>query len=167
MHGVFTTVGIVLGDVIFILVAIFGLAVLAETMGSLFVLIKYLGAAYLFGLGVALWRVKPRSDMADEVVASSLLSSVMTGLLITLADQKAILFYLGFFPAFVDLSSLSYVDAAIILGIASVAVGGGKLVYAYLADRTHVLASANMYQTMNRIAGAILMAVAVIVMLKA
>ncbi|HBE31774.1 MAG TPA: hypothetical protein DD990_10685, partial [Cyanobacteria bacterium UBA11368] len=54
----------------------------------------------------------------EEVVKSSLLSSFMTGLLITLADQKAILFYFGFFPAFLDISKISYLDTGIIIAIA-------------------------------------------------
>jgi threonine/homoserine/homoserine lactone efflux protein len=48
IHGVFTTIGIVLGDIIFIIIAIWGLSFLAETMGSLFVLIKYLGVLILY-----------------------------------------------------------------------------------------------------------------------
>ena len=54
MHGIFTTIGIMVGDILFIVLAIFGLAILAETLGSWFVLIKYLGGAYLiwFGIGV-------------------------------------------------------------------------------------------------------------------
>ncbi|HBE31773.1 MAG TPA: hypothetical protein DD990_10680, partial [Cyanobacteria bacterium UBA11368] len=47
IHGVFATIGIVLGDIIFIIIAIWGLSFLAETMGNLFVLIKYIGGAYL------------------------------------------------------------------------------------------------------------------------
>ena len=54
IHGVFTTAGIVVGDVFFIILAIFGLLVLAEAMGSLFVLINYLGGAYLIWLGIVL-----------------------------------------------------------------------------------------------------------------
>jgi threonine/homoserine/homoserine lactone efflux protein len=46
-HGVFTTIGIVAGDIIFIILAIYGLSVLAEFMGSRFSLIKYTGSAYL------------------------------------------------------------------------------------------------------------------------
>ena len=50
----------------------------------------------------------------------------LTGLLVTLGDQKAILFYLGFFPAFVNLAALSLADTSLILAVATVAVGGPK-----------------------------------------
>ena len=110
-HGIFTSLGIVVGDIVFILVAIYGLSVLADLMGNHFVLIKYLGGAYLIWLGIVIWRSKSKAEGVEENSESSLLSSFMTGLLITLGDQKAILFYLGFFPAFVDLSKMSFFEA--------------------------------------------------------
>ena len=139
IHGVSTTAGIVVGDVFFIILAIFGLSVLADTLGSLFVLVKYLGGTYLIWLGITLWRSRPKAVEEDGVTESSLLSSFLAGLFITLGDQKAILFYLVFFPAFVDLSTLSYLDAGIIILIAIIAVGGVKLAYAFMADRARLL----------------------------
>jgi threonine/homoserine/homoserine lactone efflux protein len=141
IHGVFTTIGIVLGDIIFIIIAIWGLSFLAETMGSLFVLIKYFGGAYLILLGIGLCRSKSKDVETEEVIESSLLSSFLTGLSITLADQKATLFYLGFFPAFLDISKISYFDTGIIIAITIVAVGGVKLGYAFMADRARLLIS--------------------------
>ncbi|MBF2047028.1 MAG: LysE family translocator [Leptolyngbya sp. IPPAS B-1204] len=166
IHGVFTTLGIVVGDIIFILIAIWGLTFLAETMGGLFVLIQYLGGAYLIWLGVRLWRSTSK-PMQTEVKTTSLLSSFLTGLLITLGDQKATLFYLGFFPAFLDISNISYWDTGIIMAITIVAVGGVKLVYAFLADRARLLISSNMTNRMNTVAGCIMIAVGVFLISKA
>ncbi len=138
-HGVFTTIGIVVGDIIFILLAIFGLSVLAETMDNLFVLVKYLGGAYLIWLGIALWRSRLNTAEADKTITASLMSSFLAGLFITLGDQKAILFYLVFFPAFLDLSRMSYFDVSIIIIIAAVAIVCAKLSYAYMAVRASLL----------------------------
>ena len=44
--------GIILGDIIFLLFAIFGLAILAQTLGSFFIIIKLLGGGYLIWLGI-------------------------------------------------------------------------------------------------------------------
>ena len=142
IHGVFTTIGIVTGDIFFILIAIFGLVLLAEAMGNTIVLIKYLGGAYLIFLGINFWWNKTKTENDVDASESSLLSSFLAGLLITLADQKAILFYLGFFPAFLDLSAITFLDTGIITGIVIVAVGGVKLGYAYMADRTSMIANA-------------------------
>ena len=140
-HGMFTALGIVVADILFIVIAVYGLALVAELMGDQFRLIQYLGAAYLIWLGISLWRTDAKARAADSVSQSSWLSSFLAGFLITLGDQKAILFYLGFFPAFIDLSTMTPLDTLIIILIAIVGVGGAKLVYAYLADRAAVVFS--------------------------
>lgn len=166
IHGVFTTMGIVVGDIFFILLAILGLAVLADAMGSLFVLVKYLGGAYLIWLGIQVWRSRSKAVKAEEMIEPSLLSSFLAGLFITLGDQKAILFYLGFFPAFLDLSAISYFDTGIIIAIAIVAVGGVKLGYAYLAGRVGLLINPKANQAIHIAAGSVMIAVGVYLVAK-
>jgi threonine/homoserine/homoserine lactone efflux protein len=166
IHGVFTTLGIVVGDIIFILIAILGLSLLAQKMGSLFFAIKYLGGAYLIWLGIGMCKSKIQDVKAEEVVKSSLMSSFLTGLLITLGDQKATLFYLGFFPAFLDLSQISYFDTAIVIAIAIVSVGGVKLGYALAADRAKLLISSQIRKGINIAAGCITIAVGIFLIAK-
>lgn len=166
IHGVFTTIGIVVGDIIFIIIAIWGLSLLAETMGSLFILIKYLGGAYLMLLGIGLCRSKSKDVEKEKVIETSLLSSFLTGLFITLGDQKATLFYLGFFPAFLDLSKVSYFDTSIIIAITTVAVGGVKLGYAFMADRARLLISYKTRKGINFAAGCVMIAVGVFLVTK-
>lgn len=50
------TSGIICGDLIFLLLAMAGLTVLAESMGELFLVVRLGGAAYLIWLGIGLWR---------------------------------------------------------------------------------------------------------------
>jgi threonine/homoserine/homoserine lactone efflux protein len=50
------TAGMLVGDVVLLLLAIFGMAAAAEAMGELFILVKVAGVAYLVWLGVKLWR---------------------------------------------------------------------------------------------------------------
>jgi threonine/homoserine/homoserine lactone efflux protein len=162
-HGVFTTIGIVVGDIIFIILAIYGLSIVAELMGSRFSLVKYLGGTYLVWLGITLWRSNSSTGAAENNTEPSLLSSFMTGLLITLGDQKAILLYLGFFPAFLDLSSVTLADTSIIILITTLAVGGAKLVYAYMADRANLLlASPAAARIINVAAGTVIISVGVL-----
>jgi len=167
-HGVVTVAGIVVGDIIYILLAIYGLSVLADLMGGNFFLVRYLGGAYLIYLGIALWRSSAQVEKGDEEIEISLLSSFLSGLLITLADQKAILFYLGFFPAFVDLTVISVFDTGIIIIIAIVAVGGAKLVYAYMADRAGLLLkNSRASKGINIAAGSVMIGVGVFLIARA
>lgn len=169
IHGVFAALGIVAGDIFYILLAIFGLSILVEAMGDLFVFVKYLGGIYLVWLGVVIWksRIKPiEAEQADGDRPPSMLSSFLAGFFITLADQKAVLFYLGLLPAFLDLSTVTWIDVGIVLAITVVAVGGVKVAYAYTADRAAVLVSAGVRRGINRVAGGILMAVGIFLMVK-
>lgn len=166
-QGVLTSVGIVVGDIVFILIAIYGLSVLADLMGSHFALIRYLGGAYLIWLGIVLWRPEQKADGAEKSSKTTMSSSFMTGLLITLADQKAILFYLGFFPAFMDLSTLSLTDTGIILIIAIVAVGGPKLFYAFMAERAGLIfGNSKAGRAINIAAGSVMVGVGIFLMTK-
>jgi threonine/homoserine/homoserine lactone efflux protein len=166
-HGLFTALGIVVADILFILVAVYGLALIAEMMGDQFRLIQYIGAAYLIWLGISLWRAETKARAANSVQQSSWSSSFLTGLLITLGDQKAILFYLGFFPAFIDLSKMTPADTLIIVLIAILGVGGAKLVYAFLADRASVMfQDSRALRGINILAACIMIAVGIALLLK-
>jgi len=167
-HGLFTALGIVTADILFILVAVYGLVFIAELMGDQFTLVKYLGGAYLIWLGIAQWRAEAKTRNSGEIEQSSWGSSFLTGFLITLGDQKAILFYLGFFPAFIDLERITPVDTLLIVLIAIVGVGGAKLVYAWLADRASlILRDRRAIRGLNIVASCIMIAVGVALLLKA
>jgi threonine/homoserine/homoserine lactone efflux protein len=166
IHGLATTIGILVGDIIFILIAILGLSLLAKTLGDFFSLLKYVAGAYLIVLGFNLWRAKTQSLEVEAIAKPSLLSSFLTGLLITLGDQKATLFYLGFFPAFLDLTQVSVLDTLIIITIATLSVGGVKLTYALMADRARLLINAKRRKVMNAIAGCVMMTVGIFLFVK-
>jgi threonine/homoserine/homoserine lactone efflux protein len=166
IHGVFTSIGIVIGDIIFILIAIGGLSLLAAKIGSLFILIKYFGAAYLVFLGIGLCRSQPENLESKEIGKPSLWSSFLTGLLITLADQKATLFYLGFFPAFVDMNKISTIDMGIIVAIAIVAVGGVKLIYASISSQSKVFIQSKISNRLHFLSGCMMIAVGIVLVFK-
>ena len=166
-HGLVTVIGIVFGDFVFIILAIYGLSAIAETMSSLFVLVKYLGSAYLIWLGIKLSRSKPKFVEVERIKESSWLSSFLSGLFITLGDQKAIFFYISFFPAFLDLKSISVIDTIIVMAIAMVAVGGVKLGFAYMADKARlVLKSSKAKKGMNITAGSVMIGTGIFLLVK-
>ncbi len=137
-QSLFMVGGIVAADFLFILLAIYGLAEVAESMDRLFVFVKYACGAYLIWLGVSLLRLRAVASVPETRKVSGY-SSFLGGLLITLGDPKAILFYMGLFPAFVDLSTVSVADTVIIMLVVTLVVGGVKALYAYLADRAKLL----------------------------
>ena len=152
IHGLVTVLGIIAGDLIFIILALYGLGFIAETMSSLFI---YLGSAYLIWLGIGLWRTK--SVEIQEIKALSWSSHFRCGLFMTLGDPKAILFYISFLPAFLDLSNVSVFDTGIVIVVATLAVGGTKLGYAYMANKSRLLfESSRAKKGINMTAGAVM-----------
>ena len=134
-HSSFVVLGIVTGDLVFLLFAIFGLATIAEHLHGLFVFIKYVGAAYLIYLGVKLYLSKPDKVQVDAAADLSWKSNFIAGLFITLGNPKVILFYLGFLPAFVDLAALRGLDIVVIATVVSLVLGLTMLAYAYTASK--------------------------------
>ncbi|MGB0582164.1 MAG: LysE family translocator [Limisphaerales bacterium] len=132
--GAAVAAGIVLGDLVFVAFAIFGLHAIAEAMGSFFAVVRYAGGAYLIWMGVGLIRSRGKdSPRPDHPGRSTLLASFLSGFALTLGDVKAILFYASLFPAFVHVTSLGLGDAAAVVLITITAVGGVKLAYAFAA----------------------------------
>ena len=158
-HASVVVLGIVIGDLVFLLLAIYGLAAAAGLLGGLFALVKYLGAGYLLWLGLKLWRSKDVAASATPVEESSWFANLTSGLLITLGNPKVILFYLGFLPAFVDLATLNAGDVVIIAGVVSLVLGATMLGYAYAASRARRLfQSRETKRLLNRTAGSVMIA---------
>ena len=136
-NGVAVTAGIILGDLIFILLAIFGLSVVAETMGSLFMIVKYLGATYLLWLGYTLIASKNSTTITVDktVKKQNLVTSFIAGFILTLGDIKAIIFYASLLPVFVNLSTLQVSDVLTIISVMVVSLGSVKILYAFSAAK--------------------------------
>jgi threonine/homoserine/homoserine lactone efflux protein len=136
--GLSMSLGVALGDVVFLLLAVSGLALLAKTLGTLFVLVKFAGAAYLIWLGIRLWRNPPAAPDGAGAPDRAL-GPFLGGFALTLGNPKAIAFYLGFLPAFIDLASLTGWDlgmlAATTFAVIAVMLSG----YAALAARSRRL----------------------------
>jgi threonine/homoserine/homoserine lactone efflux protein len=135
-NGIAVASGIVIGDLVFVTLALLGMSVVAETMGTFFAVLKYIGGAYLIWLGFSLIRSKASFDaLESDSSRSSLIASALAGLTLTLGDFKAILFYASLFPSLFDVAALSTTDVSAIVGVTILGVGGVKVIYAVAARK--------------------------------
>jgi threonine/homoserine/homoserine lactone efflux protein len=154
----FVVLGIVLGDIIFLLLAVFGLSAIASILGDFFILIKYLGGAYLLFLGYKILTSKEDDTEIKGIQEVSWQKNFVAGLLITLSNPKVILFYLGFLPTFVNLQTLSAFDVVIISIIVSLVLGSVMLAYAYSASSArNLFKSKSAKRKMNIAAGSVML----------
>lgn len=95
--------GIVVGDFILMLAAVLGVASLMKTHPVAFDAVRYLGAGYLVWIGIrALLARNTPSTSQPEPARGNPAHAFRSALGISLINVKAILFFMAFFPQFVD-----------------------------------------------------------------
>jgi threonine/homoserine/homoserine lactone efflux protein len=151
------SLGVAMGDMVYLLLAAFGLSHLAASLGGVFLVVKYAGAAYLVWLGVKAWL--GRGDMITvgpeaAPCRRSVGGGVLGGFVICMGNPKVILFYCSFLPAFVDVAHLSNGDVARIAGTCLVVLAACASAYALAAARAiKLLRSRRALRLANRTAG--------------
>jgi threonine/homoserine/homoserine lactone efflux protein len=113
--------GFVIGDLTWFAIAATGLAALAKTAATVFVVIKWAGVAYLLYLAWQLWTAPvKRVEVDDPNRNEHGWRAFMASLMLTLANPKAILFFVALLPTVIDLDSMNAarfleISAAIVL----------------------------------------------------
>lgn len=156
-------IGIVLGDIIFLMFAFFGLSIIAQALGDLFFIVKICGGAYLIFLGIRIWMREPALVSNEEGNHNRPgWGNFVSGLVVTLSNPKVILFYCGFLPTFLDLSALTLSDLALVVGIITIVLACVLSTYALLASRARrMFTNKKAARRLNRAAGAVMVATGV------
>ena len=97
--GAAATLGVILGDQVLLWLAVAGVAALLAAHPTVFHLVQYGGAAYLAWIGLKLIFAKPGSASPVRIEPRHYARQAF---LITLLNPKAIVFYMAFFPLFID-----------------------------------------------------------------
>ncbi len=97
--GLAANLGVILGDQVLMWLAVAGVATLLSTYPAAFHAVQWLGAAYLAWLGGKMLLAKPGAAPVLHIKPHHYLRQA---LMITLLNPKAIVFYMAFFPLFVD-----------------------------------------------------------------
>jgi leucine efflux protein len=97
--GAAATLGVIAGDQVLLWLAVAGVAALLAAYPAVFKAVQYLGAAYLAWIGLKLLFAK---DGAAPVIDLQPGRYFRQATLITLLNPKAIVFYMAFFPLFID-----------------------------------------------------------------
>ena len=97
--GLAATLGVIAGDQVLMWMAVAGVAALLSAYPAAFNAIQWLGAAYLAWLGFRLLTAKLGDKPVLNIQPRHYFKQAM---MITLLNPKAIVFYMAFFPLFVD-----------------------------------------------------------------
>jgi threonine/homoserine/homoserine lactone efflux protein len=97
--GLAATLGVIVGDQVLMWLAVAGVAALLAAYPTAFYAVQWLGAAYLAWLGGKMLLAKPGTAPILQITPHHYLRQALA---ITLLNPKAIVFYMAFFPLFVD-----------------------------------------------------------------
>lgn len=128
-----------MGEALWLTFAVWGLATLAEMLHEAFLVMKYLGVAYLLYLAWKMWLapVAPTPDTAPR--SGSCLKMFLAGLAVTLGNPKIMVFYLALLPTLIDLAGVTLVAWLELTGIMLVILAAIDLAYILLAVRARSL----------------------------
>jgi threonine/homoserine/homoserine lactone efflux protein len=153
------SLGMVMSDIVYLVMACYGLAAIASAWEEVFLVIRYAGAAYLIYLGWKMWKSPVSSvSSADNLQeANNEMASFIQGFMISASNPKVILFYVAFLPTFMDLTVLSATDivlasfltfVALLLGLTAISIGASQARRFMKSERS--------MKALNRTAGGIM-----------
>jgi leucine efflux protein len=154
--GVAATLGVILGDQLLMWLAVAGVAALLTAYPTAFHAVQWMGALYLAWLGGKMLLAKPGAAPVLHIKPHHFLRQAMT---ITLLNPKAIVFYMAFFPLFVDparhegLATFAFM-ATTIAGLTFLYGLGATLLTYFLAQRLR--ASPIVSRVLEKLAGVFL-----------
>jgi leucine efflux protein len=99
--GAAATLGLIVGDQVLLWLAVAGVAALLAAHPSLFKAVQYAGAAYLAWVGLRLLFSRS-GGAASPLISIEPHHYARQAFVITLLNPKAIVFYMAFFPLFID-----------------------------------------------------------------
>ncbi|MDB5734555.1 MAG: lysine transporter LysE [Alphaproteobacteria bacterium] len=152
------TLGILAGDLVLMTLSAFGLALVAQAMGHLFLVVKIAGGLYLVWLGYKYWTMAvPETAEVVPAGPGDLRRGFLAYFALTLGNPKAITFFVALLPLAInprELSVLGYVQlcCATFVLIPAITLG-----YAALAAQlSRFVASRKARSRINKGAGAVM-----------
>ena len=101
--GLATVAGASAGTAVLIAGGAIGLTAMLAFLSDIFVWVRWAGVAYLAFLGLKHWRAVFRALRAEEIATAPSARGVFwQGALIGVTNPKTVLFYVAFFPQFLD-----------------------------------------------------------------
>jgi threonine/homoserine/homoserine lactone efflux protein len=158
--------GVTIGDIIWPLIAIFGLTWVVSRVENLLEILHWVAATIFLLMGVGLIRTASRSIFVAEgrLTRPGLWPAFSAGVAAVIGNPKAVLFYMGVLPGFFDLSRVTGADIAVILFMSALIPFSGNLVTAFAVGQARrLLKSPRALWWINVGAGSLLVLVGIVI----
>ena len=156
-----------LGEVLWLTVAVTGLAVVAQTFHGLFLALKVVGILYLLYLAWNMW-FAPAEPAGDALPSGQRPWRMFAaGLTVTLGNPKIMVFYLALLPTLIDLHRVGPVEWGQLVMVMLAVLAGIDLAWALLAARARrLLRSPRAVRLVNRTSASVMAGAAVAIAAK-
>ncbi|RWM81977.1 MAG: LysE family translocator [Mesorhizobium sp.] len=141
-----------IGEAIWLSLAVFGLAVVAQTFHLAFVVLKWLGVAYLAYLAWKMWTAPVEAREGDMPRDESAVKLFFAGMAVTLGNPKIMMFYLALLPTIIDLAAVTvvgWIELMLTMAVVLVAITLGWVLAA--AQARKLLKSKRAMKIANRV----------------
>jgi threonine/homoserine/homoserine lactone efflux protein len=145
--------GILAGDLVYFVFAVFGLAAVATWFGPVFTVVRWAGAAYLLYIAYKFWTARPGSEQMKPKNEDPW-RTFLAGFSLTMGNPKTIVFYLAILPTVIPLDQMTpvaFAELTAIVVIVLLIIGCG---YAWLASAAReMFKSSKALGRLNKTAG--------------
>jgi threonine/homoserine/homoserine lactone efflux protein len=157
--------GVVVGDVIWPLLAILGVTWLLTVFADFMLVLRWVACAMFLGMGYLLIRNRDKTIASDSrLTRPGMWAGFLAGVAVIMGNPKAVLFYMGVLPGFFDLTSLTGADIAAICFLSLIVPLAGNLILSLFIDRARrLLSSPQALARTNLWAGIALICVGIII----
>lgn len=144
--------GLIVGDLLYLSFAVFGLSLIAQHFHGFFVVIRYAAIVYLLFLAWQFWAADRQDMVGNTPRRKDLISAAVSGLAITIGNPKTIAFYLALLPLVLDLDTVTvgvWAGLLVPLTIVTLLVVGAVFILGAVSVRKS-LAGAHAQQRLHR-----------------
>ena len=155
--ALFFLIGITLGDVAWLTIAVAGLAALAQVFAGALLVVKLLGGAYLIWLAWKFWTSDAGIIRAQGARPQDGLRPVLAGFTLTLGNPKTIIFYMALLPSVLNLRQVHLTEWSMLALLTVLVLFAVLSPYAVLAAKARgMMKSTEALARINRTAAGII-----------
>lgn len=157
--------GVVVGDVIWPLIAILGVTWIVSVFEGFMLVLKGVACLTFLAMGALLIRNAGKTIARDSrLTRPGMWAGFIAGVAVILGNPKAVLFYMGVLPGFFDLTLLTAADIAMICFLSlAVPLVGNLLLAGFVGRARKLLTSPQAVRRLNLVSGALLILVGLLI----
>lgn len=153
--------GVVIGDAIWPLIAVLGVAWLVSVFAGFMLVLKWVAAAMFLIMGALILKNADHRPTGDNrLTRPGMWAGFIAGVVVILSNPKAILFYMGVLPGFFDLTQITVTDILAIMALSMIVPLIGNLIFSLIIHHARLLVtSTRVLRRVNISAGCLLVLV--------